>query len=147
MHLSLKDKNMPTIEKVAEKVEEASAPVFKDSDEVTVLFGYGKYAPTHQHFIDNYTFTGGIGRNIPYSVAKHWHAGTRPDGKPVTSRVKIQAILPNHATEADMIRATGIQKSISDAHLSALVSGLDASQLAKMLTPDQAKALAAKLGK
>lgn len=138
---------MPTIEKPAEKTEEAATPAFKDSDEVTVLFGYGKYAPTAQHFIDNYAFVGGIGRNIPYSVAKHWQAGTREDGKPVTSRVRIQAILSNHATEADYIRATGIQKSISDAHLSALVSGLDANALAKMLTPDQAKALAAKLGK
>ena len=137
---------MPTIDK--EKVEDvASTPTFRGGDEVTVLFGYGKEPANKQHHIDNYTFVGGVGRNIPYSAAKHWQDGTRPDGTPVISHVKIQAILPNTATETDFVRATGIKAQISDAHMAALVNGMDVAALVKMLSPEQAKALAAKLSK
>ncbi len=144
----MKEKNMPTIEKHSEKVEavQVEEPQFKDSDEVTVLFGYGKEPAAKQHYIDNITFVGGVARNVPYGVVKHWQNGTRPDGKLATSRIKVQAVLPNNATEADFIRVTGIKGDISDAHLSALVSGLDAAQLEKMLTPAQARALATRLG-
>src|SRR5258708_5230231 len=81
---------------------------FTDNDLVTVLHGYGKLAHSERHFVDTVLFTGGVARDVPYSLAKHWKAGTRPDGKSAIGKVFVQ-ILPQSATEADFVRATGKQ--------------------------------------
>lgn len=78
-----------------------------DSDIVTVLFGYGRVRPFQKSYIDNTTFTGGVAR-VPWGVAKYWVHGTRHDNMPVVGRVKV-TILPEEATEADYIKATGIR--------------------------------------
>lgn len=78
-----------------------------DADIVTVLFGYGRVKSFQKSYIDNTTFTGGVAR-VPWGVAKFWVKGTRPDGMPVVGRVKV-TVLPEEATEADYIKATGIR--------------------------------------
>ena len=88
------------------------SPAFEDAEPVTVLYGYGKVAADHKCYIDNTLFVGGVARNVPYSTARHWKNGTRPDGKPVVSRVNLQAILPNHSTEVDFARVTGVRAII-----------------------------------
>ncbi len=74
---------------------------------VSVLFGYGRVAPTSRSYLDDYLVEGGVVRNVPYSLAKHWQNGTRPDGKKSNGRVKIQ-ILPQDATESDFMLAVGL---------------------------------------
>lgn len=78
-----------------------------DADIVTVLFGYGRVKPFQKSYIDNTTFQGGVAR-VPWGVAKYWVRGARPDNTPVVGRVKV-IILPEDATEADYIKASGIR--------------------------------------
>lgn len=80
---------------------------FTDMDLVTVLHGFGKVLPTDKHLVDNVEFRGGIAKSVPFSLAKHWAAGTRPDGRKSEGRVIVQ-ILPNDADEDDMMIASGV---------------------------------------
>lgn len=98
----------------APEAPQAPAKAFKpkDHDLVTVLSGYGRVPAEQVFYIDDYAFKGGVGRGIPYYVAKAWEEGRRSDGnekKKPGSRVKLQAILPEDATVADFVKVTGIQ--------------------------------------
>lgn len=119
---------------------------FQDGDLVVVLHGYGRVSPTHKQYVDTVAFEGGIARNVPWTVAQHWKSGTRPDGKPVSSRVHIQAILPNNATEEDFARATGIKAGVTNEHMSALLGGLTPEKIAALLGPEKTRELATRLG-
>lgn len=98
----------------------------------TVLHGYGRVEAKEVHYIDNYKFVGGVGRNVPRSIAKHWKNGTRPDGKPAISRVFCQAILPNDSNEIDFAQATGIQP-MEPTKLAAMIGASDAQALIEAL--------------
>lgn len=111
-----------------------------DSEMCIVLHGYGRLAPTAVHYIDNYKFVGGVGRNIPRSVATAWKKGVRTDGKPAVSRVFPQAILPADATEVDFAAATGINP-VEPAELAALINATDAQALIAALGRQKAAAL------
>src|SRR5438046_2441631 len=95
---------MHTTAKDLEKLE------FQDDDRVTVLHGWGKVERNDRHFIDKALFVGGVARDVLYGIAKHWVTTTRPDGKidQVYGAVRVH-ILPADATEADFVKATGIQ--------------------------------------
>lgn len=123
----------PTIDK--DKTE-AKAPEFTDADLVTVLHGWGRVGPNDRHYVDRILFLGGVAANVPYSIAKHWKAGTRPDGKPTEGKVKIQ-IVDNEATEADYIRATGIQPMAAE-KLAALLTGADLNAIFEALGSEKA---------
>jgi hypothetical protein len=88
---------------------------------------------------------GGVARDVPYSTARHWKNGTRPDGKPVVSRVNIQAILPNNSTEVDFARVTGVRAVIEPNKMAAFLTGLDAHEVLSALGPQRAKELAERL--
>lgn len=122
-------------------------PKFKDEDQVTVLHGYGRVAANNRMYVDNQLFVGGVARNVPYQVAKHWAAGTRPDGKVATSRIYPQAILDADATEADFVRATGLQAHLEPEKLGAILGSLDADRLIAALGPHEARALINRLQK
>jgi hypothetical protein len=142
---------MATDQKLSKDHEQKPEPSsreysFQDGDEVTVLFGYGKVHMMQKQYVDNVLFEGGVARNVPYSVAKHWKQGTRPDGKAVTSRVHIQAILPNTATEDDFTRVTGLKAAYSPEHVAALLNSLGPDKIAAILGPQKSKELASQLG-
>src|SRR2546429_8435888 len=80
---------------------------YEDTDLVTVLHGLGRVLPTSHHLVDDYEFTGGIARNVPWSIAKWWVSGTRADGKKPHGRVYVK-ILPNDATEYECYREVGV---------------------------------------
>jgi hypothetical protein len=109
-----------------------SAVPLANEEMCTVLYGYGKVAPTQRTDIDNYKGFGGVFRNIPRSVAQCWAKGTRPDGKPATSRVFIQAILPADANEVEFAQATGIQP-MEPTQLAAMIGATDAQALIEAL--------------
>lgn len=115
-----------------------------NSDMCVVLHGYGRVAATEEHYIDNYKFIGGIGRNIPRSVANCWKRGIRPDGKPAISRVYPQAILPSDASEVDFAAACGIAP-MEPAKLAAMIDATDAHALVQALGRSKAVALAEEL--
>lgn len=110
----------------------------------TVLYGYGRLKPEHRQYVDNYEFVGGIGKNIPRSVANAWGKGVRPDGTPAVSRIFIQAILPNDADESAFVQATGIQL-VEPAKLAAMINASDAGQLIELLGKTNAVRLAEEL--
>lgn len=100
---------MPTATKKAVVVQYAPDPI-EETDEdklVTVLYGFGKVSPTSRSFLDDFLVEGGVIKNVPYRIAKHWLNGTRPDGKKPYGRVKVQ-VLPNDATEEDFMLAVGL---------------------------------------
>ena len=106
----------------------------------TVLYGYGVDAPDKRNHVDNYTFIGGVCRNVPRTVARAWKTGKRwQDGKPAISRIYLQAILPNDATEVDFAKATGVQP-MDPARLAAMIGATDAAALVKALGAKQAAA-------
>src|SRR5260221_6639875 len=100
---------MTTATKKSVAAQFTLAPVAEiDEDSlVTVLYGYGKVAPTSHSYLDDYLVEGGVIRNVPYAMARHWAAGTRPDGKKPNGRVKVQ-ILPSDAKEEDFMLAVGL---------------------------------------
>lgn len=127
-----------------EKQQEEKQPEIPEDGLCIVLYGYGRVAPTYRCFVDEYQFVGGVGRNIPYQVAKHWKKGTRADGKPPLSRVKIQAILPEDATEADFAKATGVSPMAPE-KLAAMIGVTDAALLVKAMGRKRAIELAEEL--
>lgn len=111
----------------------------------TVLFGYGRVAPTYRNYVDGYQFVGGVGRDIPKAIADNWKKGLRADGKPaIHGRIKLQAILASEATESDFVKATGIVLMAPD-KVAAMVSGTDAALLVKSLGRKRAIELAEEL--
>ena len=83
---------------------------FQDGDIVTVLYGYGRVAPRAVSWLDSYRVDGGVIHNVPYAVAKHWKAGTRPDGKVPASKVNI-TIVPHDLPETEYAHAAGLTAS------------------------------------
>ncbi len=124
---------------VAEKPKEHQ---WQDDDEVTVLYGWGKVHPNSRSFIDKTLFEGGVARNVPYEVVKHWIKGTRPDGKreQVYGKVKIQAVLPADAKEADFAKATGITPTPID-QFAMQLAGTDLDALVAQLGVKKVKEL------
>lgn len=133
---------MSTDTKPAEKAK--SDAQFEDGDIVTVLYGYGKVPADKKFYVDDTLFVGGIAK-VPYLKAKHWQKGTRPDGKPVISRIHIQAILPEDANEADFARVTGIRQAIEPDKLGAFLGGLNANDILTVLGTERAKEFAQRL--
>lgn len=115
--------------------------VESNPDMCIVLHGYGRVAPDEVHYIDDYKFIGGVGRNIPRSIATQWKRGVNKDGKPAVSRVFPQAILPSDATEVDFAQATGINP-MEPAQLAAMISATDAQSLVEALGMQKALELA-----
>lgn len=126
----------PEKEKEKAPEPEAARKEYSDVDLVTVLHGWGRVAPTERHYVDRVLFTGGVANNVPYSIAKHWKNGTRPDGKPTEGRVVVQ-IVDNEASEADYIRATGIQPMPAE-RLAALLTGSDLDAIFEALGAEKA---------
>jgi|SRR5579859_618547 len=118
---------------------------FSDEDVVTVLHGWGVVRHNDRHYIDNILFEGGVARNVPYTIAKHWKAGTRPDGKPAIGRVKVH-LLPNDANEVEFARATGIQPMKTN-ELAAMILATDKQELLKSLGPQRMLELSQELSK
>lgn len=112
-----------------------------EKDLCTVLYGYGKEPANKKTYVDGYEFIGGVGRNIPRSIATAWARGVRPDGQPAISRVYIQAILPCDADEAAFVQATGIQV-METPKLAAMIKATDANQLLEMLGREEAVRMA-----
>lgn len=115
--------------------------VESNPDMCIVLHGYGRVAPDEVHYIDDYKFTGGVGRAIPRSVATQWKKGVTRDGKPAVSRVFPQAILASDATEVDFAAASGINP-MEPAKLAAMISATDAQSLVEALGMQKALELA-----
>lgn len=116
-----------------------------DDDMCVVLYGYGIVKTDHRQYVDDYLFVGGVGRNIPRTVADAWKRGKRwQDKKPALSRVYIQAILPNDANEVDFAKATGVTP-MKPAELAAMIGATDAKTLVAALGRKQAVALAEQL--
>lgn len=119
---------------------------------VTVLFGYnkpdinGRIDPNKKSFLDEFEGKGGVFRNIPKDRAEAWAKGLDKNGKPSKTRVFIQAILPNTATEEHFIAATG-KTSIPQDKLAAYINASDAKTLINTLGPDKAQELAERLSK
>jgi hypothetical protein len=108
----------------------------------TVLYGYGIDPPDKKKYVDTYLFVGGVGRNIPRNVAESWVSGVRwQDGKPASSRIYPQAILPNDAGPAEFALATGITP-LPPAELAAMIAATDAKKLVEVLGRAGAVALA-----
>jgi hypothetical protein len=115
------------------------------SDEMCiVLHGYGRVDANSVHYIDEYKFVGGVGRNIPKQVAECWKKGIKNDGKPAVSRVFPQAILPSDATEVDFATATGISP-MPPSQLAAMINATDARALVEAMGRQAAVALAEEL--
>lgn len=144
---------------VAEKPREVT---FEDEDLVTVLHGWTRVRPGEKHYVDKILFEGGVARNVPYRIARHWQKGTRPDGKSeqIYGRVVIQAILPNQVetgekdkdgkpvfrevSDADFAKATGITpRPMSE--FAAMLAGVDLDEVVKHLGVEKVKALIAGL--
>ena len=119
---------------------------------VTVLYGYNKpdvtgyVNPDKRSFLDEFEGRGGVFKNIPRDRAEAWAKGLDKQGKPAKSRVFIQAILPNSATEEHFIAATG-RTSIPQDRLAAYINASDAKTLIDTLGADRAKDLAERLSK
>jgi hypothetical protein len=140
---------MPVSSKETNKVEilpAYNADKFGDAsgDLCTVLHGYGRVSPQERHYIDDYLFVGGVGRNIPRSVAIQWKKGVDRNGKPSASRVFPQAILGVDATEVDFAAATGINP-MPAGELAAMISATNASDLVAALGIAKATQLAEEL--
>lgn len=110
----------------------------------TVLYGYGKVASDYVQYVDSYKFVGGVGRNIPKVQADAWKKGVRIDGKPATSRIFPQAILPSDADEVMFAEATGVQPLTAN-KLAAMINATDAEALVAALGTAGAAELAEKL--
>jgi hypothetical protein len=100
-----------------------------------VGYGVGKVAPNHRSWIDNTQFIGGIARNVRYDVAKAWKK--LPFGKAVH-------ILPADATDADFLRAAGVQP-MDVTRLITMLEATDPALLARTLGPERARKFAAML--
>ncbi len=125
--------------------ERTPAHEFKETDLVTVLHGWGRLHPKEKHYVDKVLFEGGVARNVPWPVARHWLHGTRPQPNPQRTyeqhgRVIVQ-VLPNDADEGDFIRATGIQPMAPE-RLAAMISAADLDAVFEALGAEKALALA-----
>jgi hypothetical protein len=128
----------------ADQQEQLPAPqapghVFRDDELCTVLYGFGRVLPTSVSLLDGYEVRGGIIRDVPYSVAKHWQNGTRPDGQKPHGRVKV-TILPASAGEDDFASAVGLSTE-QRRKMAALITAGDASHLLSDLGPERAREL------
>ncbi len=135
----------PTPKAKAQPVYQSLSPWEEEEDKeeetlVTVLYGYGKVAPTSRSYLDDFLVEGGVIKNVPKSIALCWKNGTRPDGKRPYGRVPIQAILPNDATEEDYFKAVGM----SSDNLNTLIMsfrGRNAQDVITQLGPENARRL------
>jgi anaerobic selenocysteine-containing dehydrogenase len=114
---------------------------YRDEDHVTVLHGWGRVEHYDKHYVDKVLFTGGVARDVPYGVAKHWVANTRPDGKheQVYGKVNVH-ILPANAIEADFVKATGIQP-VPMNDFAAMLDGVDLDALVTQMGIEKVKKL------
>lgn len=107
---------------------------FDDAGMRTVLYGYGKVAPTYKQHVDNYLFVGGVCRDVPFEQVEAWAKGRRLDGKPAPSRIRLQAVLPNDANDIDFAKAVGSPT-------------LEPDRLVQMIQATEAKALVTAMGR
>jgi hypothetical protein len=126
----------PRVRKSRQPVQRLETEWQPSDDELcTVLYGYGRVPPDKVSWLDDYEVRGGVIKEVPYSIAKHWKAGTRPDGKRPQGRVSV-IILPADATEADYMKAAGVTSS-DLAKLTTLFSREELDALFNKLTPQQ----------
>lgn len=117
-------KPAPQLEKTAAAKPEKP---FEDDDTVTVIWrswGTSGMPRNKVSYFDRYQFTGGVGRLIPYKVAKKW----QQQGHGLH-------ILPANAEEIDFIKATG-HAPMADEDLETLLRSVPLSKLAAMLGPE-----------
>lgn len=115
---------------------------------VTVLHGYGSVSSTKVHWIDNTKFTGGVSKDVPWSIARHWVKGTRPDGGRINGRVRVH-VLPNDATPLDYARAVGVSP-MEPEKIAAVLDATNLDLLCQTLGPEKTvklvDALASRIG-
>lgn len=105
----------------------AKKPEYEDNDPVTVIWrswGTTGLPRDKVTYFDKQTFTGGVGRRVPYHVAKKW----LQQGHGVH-------ILPVDAQEIDFIKATG-HAPMQDRELEAMLHTVPLDKLAAMLGPE-----------
>jgi hypothetical protein len=114
---------------------------FQDEDRVTVLHGWGQDRPEQKHYVDKTLFTGGVARDVPYAIAKHWQSGTRADGKieQIVGKVHVH-ILPKDATEADFVKTTGV-KPVAIKQFALQLAGVDLDSLISEIGIERARKL------
>lgn len=137
-----KDKDPEGSVAVAEKPVEALKHTELTDDEVyTVLYGWGRVAPGYRQYVDKTLFEEGVARNVQGLTAKHWLKGTRPDGKSefVYGHVRV-IVLSNTATEADFVRATGIEPMPTE-KFAAMLAGVDLDAVVKALGEKRVRSL------
>ena len=70
-------------------------PEFEDDDYVTYVrtnWGTKHIAADKVDYAEHYTFTGGIARNVPYSVAKVWHKRSTIGGRYFRNNITVEEI-------------------------------------------------------
>lgn len=116
-----------------------------DEDEVyCVLHGWGRVAPNAFHYVDETRFQDGVAYNVPGLTVKRWMTGRRKNGEEAASRVYLQAVLPNTASEADFARVTGIELMPAQ-RLATMIKASDLNAILAALGPKDAAAIAYKL--
>ena len=106
---------------------------------VTVLHGYGRARAGEKKWVDGTLFTGGVARNVPWSVAKHWVKGTRPDGGTPAGKVIVE-ILPNDASLEDYeVKVYGNKPTPE--RVSAYLKAIDPDELFAALGNDESWSL------
>jgi hypothetical protein len=137
---------------------------YKDGDLVTVLYRFGD-VPTSiitrvkgkeiiqpfKHYLGNVEFEGGVARDVPWSTAKHWVAGTRTveteDGRVLVKksyfRVNNLYVVPNDSTPAEWSKYAKIH--VDDAKLASIMGAADAQQIMQVLGVDGTARLIAEL--
>lgn len=105
----------------------AKKPEYEDNDTVTVIWkswGTTGLPRDKVTYFDKQTFTGGVGRRVPYHVARKW----QQQGHGVH-------ILPVDAQEIDFIKATG-HAPMQDRELEVMLRSVPIDKIAAMLGPE-----------
>lgn len=109
-------------------------PEFDDEDPICFVrrnWGTEHIPAGKTDYVDDYTIVGGIGRNIPYGHAKKWLKTQKVGGY----------ILPNNATIADIVKATG-RNPEEPKNIAAAVQTMSADKIAAILGDEEAVKLA-----
>jgi hypothetical protein len=116
-----------------------------DEDEsYCVLHGWGRVAQGAFHFVDETRFDDGVARNVSGIIVKRWMTGRQKNGEMAQSRVFLQAVMANEATEGDFARVTGIEIMPAQ-RLAQMIKASDLQAVLNALGPKDAQAIAYKL--
>lgn len=105
-------------------------PEYEDNDPVTVIWkswGTAGMPRNRVTYFDKQTFEGGVGRRIPYHIAKKWLQQGHG--------IHILPVLPKEKEELEFMKATG-HAPIQDADLESLLRATPIDKIAAMLGPE-----------